>query len=270
MFRLVIVGAAGFLLVARVARAVDCDDGNPCTVDLCDPERHEPFVNGTSRSDGNLCNGAETYQGGVCTPGPPVLVNDFNPCTRDTCDEQTGGRNDPVPNGTPCPDGRLCNGVETCQDGVCTAGRAIDCDDGDPCTLDTCSPADGCHHALAPACPVTTTTTRSEPTTTTTTVPAPPSCPPDGCDDADPCTADGCRDGRCVHEGLVGLPSAACVCERPEAPACRGERLPQGVLDTHLVVGTGGARYCLRFAAPVRDEPGQFVAKAQPAPPSCP
>jgi hypothetical protein len=69
---------------------------------------------------------------------------------------------------------------------------------------------------------------------------------------------------------------AKLVSARKVAVSCRAlngftlDEATQGVVDTHLVVGTGGARYCLRFAAPVRDEPGQFVAKIQPAPASCP
>ena len=47
-----------------------------------------------------------------------------------------------------CGDGNICNGVETCQAGVCTAGTPLDCDDGDPCTMDSCAPASGCQHTM--------------------------------------------------------------------------------------------------------------------------
>ena len=33
----------------------------------------------------------------------------------------------------PCDDGFFCNGVETCNDGVCELGSAPDCDDGQWC-----------------------------------------------------------------------------------------------------------------------------------------
>jgi hypothetical protein len=46
-----------------------------------------------------------------------------------------------------CNDGNACNGGETCQRGVCTAGTPPNCDDGDPCTIDTCDAATGCQHA---------------------------------------------------------------------------------------------------------------------------
>lgn len=42
-----------------------------------------------------------------------------------------------------CADGNVCNGVETCDAGVCTPGTPIDCSDGLFCTLDTCDPPTG-------------------------------------------------------------------------------------------------------------------------------
>src|SRR5262249_29630410 len=45
-----------------------------------------------------------------------------------------------------CGDGNICNGVETCQAGVCIAGTPLDCDDGDPCTSDSCESRAGCQH----------------------------------------------------------------------------------------------------------------------------
>src|SRR5262249_42687107 len=47
-----------------------------------------------------------------------------------------------------CGDGNICNGVETCRAGVCTAGTPRDCNDGDPCTVDTCEPKSGCQHTM--------------------------------------------------------------------------------------------------------------------------
>ncbi|MBX3246059.1 MAG: hypothetical protein KF901_02625 [Myxococcales bacterium] len=51
------------------------DDGNPCTLGICDPVlgvRHEPLPAGASCSDGIECNGLETCDGaGTCWRGPP-------------------------------------------------------------------------------------------------------------------------------------------------------------------------------------------------------
>jgi len=43
------------------------------------------------------------------------------------------------PDGFPCPDSIFCNGDESCQAGICTMGATRDCDDGSPCTVDTCN-----------------------------------------------------------------------------------------------------------------------------------
>ena len=46
-------------------------------------------------------------------------------------------------------DGNACNGVETCRSGVCASGTALNCNDSNPCTSDSCDPAAGCqYHSL--------------------------------------------------------------------------------------------------------------------------
>lgn len=103
----------------------ECEDGNICTMDVCDPLTgctNDNVLDGTPCSDNSICNGYETCQSGVCTAGMPAQCNDHNPCTVDPCDPLTGCRNDAVPDGTSCEDGVSANGAETCQGGVCTAG----------------------------------------------------------------------------------------------------------------------------------------------------
>jgi Tol biopolymer transport system component len=137
-----------------VAPGGQCDDGNPCTADTCDPVRgcqHGAVANGTSCSDGNACNGAETCQGGTCTPGTSLNCDDHNACTSDTCDPVKGCQHTPVTNGTSCSDGNACNGAETCQAGTCT-GTPLNCDDHNACTSDTCDPVKGCQHVPVPSC----------------------------------------------------------------------------------------------------------------------
>ena len=102
--------------------------------------------NGTSCSDGNVCNGNDTCQNGSCTHGLALNCNDGNPCTVDTCDPIAGCQHGVAPDGTPCPDGNLCNGAETCQSGVCTAGPVLNCNDNNYCTTDLCNPTTGCYH----------------------------------------------------------------------------------------------------------------------------
>ena len=132
------------------------DDGNPCTVDSCDPAtgvQHDPEPAGTACADGDLCNGDETCDGaGSCQGGTPPPVDDGNPCTADSCDPATGVQHDPEPAGTACADGDLCNGDETCDGaGSCQAGTPPTVDDGNPCTADSCDPATGVQHDPEPA-----------------------------------------------------------------------------------------------------------------------
>jgi hypothetical protein len=52
----------------------------------------------------------------------------------------------PAANGTACSAGNACTVGDTCQAGVCAGGNAVNCDDGDACTTDTCDPVAGCQH----------------------------------------------------------------------------------------------------------------------------
>lgn len=50
----------------------------------------------------------------------------------------------PVADGTGCEDGDACTGDDQCTKGACEAGPAVVCDDGSPCTADSCDPGIGC------------------------------------------------------------------------------------------------------------------------------
>jgi hypothetical protein len=53
-------------------------------------------------------------------------------------------------NDTPCSTGKLCYTGETCQSGTCSGG-AVNCDDGNACTQDSCEPdLGGCVHGDVP------------------------------------------------------------------------------------------------------------------------
>jgi hypothetical protein len=41
-------------------------------------------------ADGNVCNGSEACQAGVCIPGTPITCNDGSGCTLDSCDPVNG------------------------------------------------------------------------------------------------------------------------------------------------------------------------------------
>jgi len=94
--------------------------------------------------------------------------DDQNPCTDDTCNPDTGCVNEN--NTAACDDGDACTVLDLCSGGECRPGAAVDCDDGNPCTDDSCDPAAGCRNLDNT----------------------------DPCDDQDACTQnDACLDGAC-------------------------------------------------------------------------
>jgi hypothetical protein len=83
---------------------------------------------------------------------PPCVddrdCDDANPCTRDDCRRDAAGGAACVRvalDGGACDDDDTCTAHDACLDGVCR-GVPISCDDGDPCTHDSCSPGSGCLH----------------------------------------------------------------------------------------------------------------------------
>ncbi len=101
-----------------------CDDGNPCTEDLCDDQADCLYVprSDTACDDGNPCT-----QAGICVSGTcqstDVTCDDGNPCTADLCDLNSGCLY-PQQDG-PCSDGDLCTEDDRCQFGFCVPGRNI-------------------------------------------------------------------------------------------------------------------------------------------------
>ncbi|HXK17514.1 MAG TPA: hypothetical protein VNG33_06920, partial [Polyangiaceae bacterium] len=182
------------------------DDGNPCTIDSCDPTTgvvHTPVAAGTGCSDGNACNGNETCSaGGNCQLGTAPTVDDGNPCTADHCDAVVGVSHTPVPAGTHCGDTNLCNGVASCDgSGSCSPGAAPSVDDGNPCTFDSCDPALGVRHDALPegtACGDSDACNGVERCAADAT--CQPGTPPVS-DDKNPCTIDRCEPtAGVVHE----------------------------------------------------------------------
>ena len=87
------------------------DDGNPCTVDTCDPAmgvQHTPETAGTNcDSDGDPCNGTASCDGmGVCIPAPSSCVE--TDCTNGL-DDDGDGQTDCTD--TDCADHVTCGGV---------------------------------------------------------------------------------------------------------------------------------------------------------------
>ncbi len=156
----------------------DCDDGNPCTVDGCDPLGgciNTPIAAGLC-DDGNACTSDDHCAKGYCL-GVTIACNDNEACSLDGCVPATGCVFLPL-QGPACTDGNACTTNDLCVNGACT-GTPKNCDDGKPCTADTCKATTGkCDHvALA------------EGTTCTA--------------DGSACTIDACVGGACNHSAIV-------------------------------------------------------------------
>jgi len=182
-----------FFLVAGVAWALaGCDDGGSGACgSSSDCPGGQLCVSGTCRTvgGGGCVSDGECGAGRRCEDGHCVAAVDE--CAVDAdCVAQPGGICDdgecsyPAPVGcqtdADCP-GQVCDrdtgACEPAPD-VCAGG----CDDGDPCTDDTCDAATGCVHDPVAAC-----------------------CVADGeCDDGNPCTADACVDHACAHAPAGG------------------------------------------------------------------
>jgi hypothetical protein len=159
-----------------------CNDSNPCTKDGCDAVQgcfHEKLETGPC-DDGDTCTVGDVCKDGLCQ-GQSVVCNDGNPCTDDVCDAQSGCA---FPhNSAPCSDGDSCTFGDLCDGGQCEPGVKIQCDDGNPCTADSCDEKQGCLHSFL-----------SSP-----------------CDDGNPCTTgDKCMEGKC-------LPAKALECDDDNA-----------------------------------------------------
>ena len=167
---------------------LDCNDGNACTDDSCDGGDCVHAPNTMGCDDGSLCTLGDVCSDGLCTFTTVANCEDGNECTLTACDPGTGcvwaGVFGPCAEGAPCQEPGACSG------GICLVGAPIDCDDQNPCTLDTCTD-EGCSHApaIAPApcddgsdCTVDDACDDSG------------ACAglPVSCDDGDPCTDDAC------------------------------------------------------------------------------
>lgn len=169
-------------------------DTNPCTNAKCDTATGQcsqtAVQDGTTcDADRSVCTTTDSCRAGTCTAGAALDCDDGDPCTTDSCDARDGCRHvdivnccladaecadDPDPckvgacneelqrcavvaveDGTPCDaDASVCTDGDACLQGTCAAGAPLDCDDGDPCTIDACDPATGCTHVAStePAC----------------------------------------------------------------------------------------------------------------------
>jgi hypothetical protein len=181
-----------------------------------------------------------------------------------------------------CADGNLCNGIERCVAGTCEGPTApLACDDGDPCTTDSCDPAAGCAHADV-ACPAScgpgddglrcsdgTACTVSDVCSGGTCVGTPLACA-----DADPCTSDSCDATLgCVYVEQADPPAclsnSQCVMAADHTP-CVGDGEPctiDGCLEGACQIGLNFIqRQCADGDACNGDEYCSTVKACEPGP----
>ena len=175
---------------------VDCDDGDDCTEgDACQEGLCVPGTNlcqcdtdadCAQFDDLDICNGILFCVDQKCVVNPETLVicdtSEDTPCTKTVCAPKTGAcapKN--LAPGAPCDDGNACSLGESCFGGDCVGGILVNCNDGDPCTDDSCDPDLGCLETPLDETP---------------------------CEDGDACTeGDSCQAGEC-QSGL-----SICGCE---------------------------------------------------------
>lgn len=124
----------GHMCCAGACVPLGCDDGNPCTADVCDAAFG---CVSTSVTDGRPCAISDwcavggTCESGTCVPRALRACDDMNPCTVDACDSSVA----------------MCT-----HDASSTDGDS--CDDGTPCTTGDACMVGRCV-GTAPACPPT-------------------------------------------------------------------------------------------------------------------
>jgi cysteine-rich repeat protein len=152
-----------------------CDDGNPdtgdgcrpdCTPEVCGDGIKDPqeecdgglFVaddccsdactvepDGATCSDNDACTTGDACTAGVCTPAGKVTCTPLSPCHLALCDSATGEcSSPPKAEGAPCSDSNACTVLDQCIGGTCTGTQTLVCNDAEPCTSDSCTPAFGC------------------------------------------------------------------------------------------------------------------------------
>ena len=135
-----------------------CDDAEPCTDDACDEALgecvHVPLADGAGcDADFDGCTSKDSCVDGTCQSGAPVQCPEATtPCHIALCTSLDADSYDCLlvagPPGLGCEDGNLCTEGDACgEGGTCLPGPSVpgccegpsDCDDANPCTLDTCS-----------------------------------------------------------------------------------------------------------------------------------
>jgi len=216
--------------VCRAAVAGGCDIAENCTgSDVLCPA-NDVIPNGTSCSNGMICDGSESCLSGVCRIGTALVCNDGNACTADVCTEPGGCGAAPIPG--------CCN-------------NASECDDGDVCTADGCSGVGGtCTNSGITGCCLSNadcddanvcTTNSCDLTTNRCVVAAVPGCcsAAGDCDDSNACTSDSCNaaTGTCGNGAIAGCCLTDGDCD--DGDDCTAETCAADLCTSTPILGCG-------------------------------
>ncbi len=225
-----------------------CDDNDPCTInDTCTQGSCKGFdiqcecvkdSDCLPLEDGNICNGTLTCDTGkipytcaieeasviVCpsASGPDAA------CLTASCHPLSGECSlVPANDGMACSDGDSCSTGDVCQEGTCVGALAVNCNDGNPCTDDSCDTANGCiHTANSMPC-------NDNNACTTNDLCDGGACQASGqllCDDGNPCTADTCDSTvGCLHaptDGACDDGNACTLVDQCIQGLCQGSLAP--------------------------------------------
>ncbi|MBP47451.1 MAG: hypothetical protein CMH53_05890 [Myxococcales bacterium] len=180
----------------HVPNTAPCDDDNPCTggdncanggcggVGICECKSDKQCAKYGDPT--NKCAGQWVCKQGQCSVDPKTIVScdtSKDPaCAVTQCDKIDGTcKSLDLPSGATCTDDSVCTDPGSCEKGVCEGIKTtLKCDDGNPCTIDTCDTKLGCVFKFG-----------NEP-----------------CDDGNPCSKDdACKGGKCAP----GKDICACV-----------------------------------------------------------
>lgn len=135
----------------RCAANADCDDGNACNgVELCGGPSPDPTTGcspgrALDCDDGVPCTSDRCDSASGCVNSPvDAACDDGVSCTVDVCDATRGCVR--TPDDELCDDGVCFSGGRCDPTRGCFGATEVDCGDGDPCTADFCEPGVGCQN----------------------------------------------------------------------------------------------------------------------------
>ena len=143
-----------------------------------------------------------------CVPAAGLAACQIAVCLAGTCSLAAAS------DGSPCEDGNACTHADVCFGGQCSEGVLLDCDDGVPCTVDTCA-GGGCVHT-------------------------PASGP---CEDGDVCTlGDSCKGGSCVGGAVMNCEDGNVCTDNTCDPVTGCQQAANGASCTLLDLCQAGAQ----------------------------